>query len=80
MHLLVVILTNPELIISNLLASYNGQQIYQAIRSYMHIIYHMQCMHACNNRGTILFFLLNNSCALCHLTDVDGCNYHCQIK
>lgn len=30
-------------------------------------------MDACNNRGTILFFLLNNSCALCHLTDVDGC-------
>lgn len=36
MDLLVVILTNRELIISNLLASYNGQQIYQAVR-YPHI-------------------------------------------
>ena len=29
-------------------------------------------MHACNNQGTILLFLLNNSCPFCHLTDVDG--------
>ena len=84
MHLLVVMLTNRELRVGNLLASYNGQQIHQAIR-YPHIwknLIHcnIQCMHACNNRAQSCSFC---STTLVHfaislmLTDV---NYNCQIK